>query len=353
MSGTVPAEESRVNPDLIETLLRRRKSTAVLYWRYKRPGRRVYASAIARLVAYRIAAAGAAIIAFALASFDGAVARAIGYPHSPPLNEISWAMITTAVAQSILSISHLAPVIVAFGLALVVIPLPHRWLFGITLLCAIGLGYYQSILPPFPWSELSSEIDGRIASVTRWMLSHPSSVSGLTPIAGLTVIAGYLFYRSWYTVTARTIGFIPHRPRSYAPSTFVAVSVSRRIAAAALTAGLLMLISWLVESMRVLLPQVRYATPPHWHIQLSLANWVLIAVAASLIVCVPRPNGHGRLLIILVAVVTIFAFWPQNLLPPPPGFPVASYNIWLLVIVYFPVTGVAFDLVSALLDWRL
>jgi hypothetical protein len=354
MSWAAPADEGQGNPALIGAMLRRRKSTPALYWRLKRPRAHVYAGAVARLVIYRLAAAAAAILAITLLAFVGAVAGNIGYPRWPALKSIGGGTIKVATVHATAELSHWAPAFLALGLVLVIIPRPHRWLFRITTVSGAALGYYQWRLPPFPQSTVASDITRRAASLTSRITLPVSSTSVSVAIVPLAVIAliGYILYRNAYALTARTTGFIPGRPVKHYRSTFRAVSVTRRLMAVPITAGLLAVNLWIVENIRVLLPSTRYGTFLLWHSQLSPAEWVLVTVAVALIICAPRPQGYPWLLIMLLVAVTAYALLPyQSLFPVPAGILAAPDSFWMLAIAYLLVTGLAFDLVAALLDW--
>ena len=72
------AADSEGDPALVEAMLRGRKSTAALYWRFRRPPASSYAIAVGLLVAYRLAAVVLTIIALAFFTFGGLVAGGIG-----------------------------------------------------------------------------------------------------------------------------------------------------------------------------------------------------------------------------------------------------------------------------------
>jgi hypothetical protein len=356
MSGTAPAEESWVNAALVRAMLRKRKSTAVLYWRFVRPRARIYGVAWAKFVAYRTAAAVTAIIVLVFASFDGSMLGAVGYPRWPQSSKINAGMITAAVVQASSYSSRLAPVILALGLVLVIIPRPHRWHFAIVLLGVIALGYFASALPPLARSKLSDAISGRVASAAHTVLSQETGTTplySLVLLAGTIVVIGYLLYRSCYTLALRTADLIPHRPRNHRRSTFMAVSVARRLIAAIVTGVLFAVSLWLVESGRLVLPVTRHATPGPWHVQFTLIEWMVLTVVAGLVVCGSRPNGNRWLLVALLTIMTVSAFWPHNAFPLPVGISAAPFGFWPLVIAYFAVIGMAFDVAAALLDWPL
>ncbi len=337
-------------------MLRRRKSTPVLYWHLKRPRAHVYAGAVARLVIYRLVAAAAAILAIMLLAFVGAVAGNIGYPHWPALKSISGGMINLATVHATAELSHWVPAFLALGLALVIIPRPHQWLFRITMVSGAALGYYQRRLPPFPHSTMANDIIRQAASLAGRITLPVSAKSLSTAIAPLAIVAliGYILYRSSYTLTMRTMSFIPRRPINHYRSTFRAVSVTRRLMAVPVTAGLLAVSLWIVENIRILLHITRIDVFLLWHSQPSPGEWLLVTVAVALIICTPRPQGYPLLLIALLVALTVYALWPyQSLFPMPTGILAAPGSFWMLAVAYLLVTGLAFDLVAALLDWRI
>ena len=380
MSLTAPVDEGQENPALVEVMLRRRKSAPALYWRLRRPKTRVYVGAVTRLVIYRLAAAAAAVLAITLLAFVGAVAGNIGYPRWPALKSIGAETIKVAAVHAMAEPSHWAPAFIAFGLVLVIIPRPHRWLFRITMAGGVALGYYQRRIPPFPPSTVSADITSRTASLisqairlvskTTVPVAPPSQLAAAlaTAVGSLALVAliGYVLYRNAYTLTARTTGFIPHRPVKHYRSMFCAVSVTKRLTAVPITAGLLTVDfwiaenirvllpvdSWIVEKIRVLLPATRYRAFLFAHSPLSPAQWVLAAAAVALIICAPRPRGYPWLLIVLLVAMTAYALVPyQSLFPVPTGFLAAPDSFWALAIGYLLMTGLAFDIVAALLDW--
>jgi hypothetical protein len=335
---------------------RRRQSSAVLYWRFVRPRARIYATSSAQFIGYRVVAAGGAIIAFALAAFDGAMVGAVGYPRWPPLNKVNAHVALEAIVQASSFASRLAPVILALGIVLAVMPRAHRWHFRIGLLCVIALGYFETSLPQLSQTKLSAEISSHVALAAHSVLSKQTGNSPLYLLGVLTVVIAafmYTFYLNYYSVAFRTLELIPHRPRNHRRSSFLAVSMARRLIAAIVTAVLLAISLWLMDSGRTLVSVTRHAGPGPWHARFTLIEWVLIALVAGLIVCGSRPNGSRWLLVVLLTVVTVGAFWPYNLFPLPAGIPTAPHSFWPLVIAYIAVTGMAFDLVTALLDWPL
>lgn len=349
MPGNASAAGARLDPTLVDAMLRRRKNTAVLYWHFARPRGRVFALAAARFGVYRLGAAVMMLISLVLASFLGATAGAIGYPRWPTVQDVNGSLITSASGQASLFACRYVLVTAVFSVALVVIPRPHRWIFRISLLISIALGYFLVILPAFPWPSPSNGFASHVASGTTSFFSQASNEWGL-PLLAIALV-GYLSYRRAFLLAARTTEFIPRRPKNHQRSSFVAVGLGRRLLAAIVTAALLALDFWLIESARTLLPQLRHFATPGWSVRLSLAGWLLAAAAAGLASCVSRPNGYRWLFVTLLTAVLIAGFWPRITFPLPTGFPATHYGFWVLVVIYIPVTGLAFDLVSALLDW--
>jgi hypothetical protein len=349
MPGNARAADERVNPALVEAMLRRRRNTALLYWRFARPRGRVYAVAAAKFGAYRLAAAGMMLISLVLTSFLGALAGAIGYHRWPAVQDINGNLITSASRQASVFACHYGLVTAAFSLALVIIPRPHRWIFRIAVLISVALGYFRVILPAFPWPSLPSGFVSHVAMITTSGFSQTSNVSGL--LLGAIAFAAYFFYRRASAFTTGAAKSIPRRPKNHGYSSFIAVGPGWRLMAATVTAALLAVDFWLVESARALLPRLHDFATSGWSVRFSLVGLLLVVAAAGLACCAPRPNGYRWLLVTLLAGVLIAGFWPQNVFPLPAGFPGPNYGFWVLVIAYIPVTGVAFDLVSALLDW--
>lgn len=341
----------RVSPALVKAMLRRRQNTAVLYWRFARPRGRVYAIAAARLGAYRLAVAGLMLVSLVLASFLGAVAGVVGYPRWPALQDINSELIVSASGQASLLACRYFLVTAAFSVALVIIPRPHGWIFRITPLISIALGYFAVILPTFSWPSLPFAFARHVASGTTSLFSQAANSWGL-PLLGIAVV-GYLSYRRAFVLAAETAEFFPRRPKVHQRSSFVAVGLSRRLLAATVTAALLALDFWLIESARTLLPQLHHFAAPDWSVRFSLAVWLLVAAAAGLASCVSRPNGFRWLLVTLLAAMLIAGFWLPNAFPLPAGIQALRYGFWVFVVIYIPVTGLGFDVVSALLDWPL
>jgi hypothetical protein len=354
MSWAASANESRGNPALIAAKLRRRGSTHALYWRYKRPRARVYAGALSRLVIYRLIAAVEAIFAITLLAFAGAVAGIIGYPRWPALKSIHSERISAATASAAAELSHCVPAFLLLGLIIVIVPRPHRWLFRITMLSGGAVGYFQQRIPSFPHSAVANDISARVASLTGRIplpkLTASVSIAMAPPV--IAVLIGYLLYRNSYTLTLRTTGLIPIHPAKHYRSTFRAVSVTRRLIAALVTAGLLAVNLWLAENMRLSLPDTHYGTFLLGTSHPSLMTWLIAVVVFALAICAPRPQGYQWLLIVFIIAITVYAFLPYQILPPMPvDVPAVPASFWVLAVVYLLVTGLAFDLAGALLDW--
>lgn len=354
MSWAAPTGESPGNPAFSAAMLLRRRSTHALYWRYKRPRARVYAVALSKLVIYRLAAAPLAIVAIMLLAFAGAVAGNIGYPRWPPLNTIKGEQISLATVRAAAGLGYWAPAFILLGLVLVIIPRPHRWLFRITMLGGAALGYFQQRIPSFPDSVLASEITARAGQVISGIPLDRSgasvSVAMVPPVIGALI--GYPLYRIAYTLTLRTTDFIPSRPVKHYRSSFRAVSVTKRLIAALVIAGSLAVNLWLMENMRLSLPRISYGSFLLGNSHLSLTAWLIAIVVCAVIICTPRPQGYQRLLLVFMVAITAYAFLPYQILPSiPVGIPVAPDSFWTLTVVYLLVTGLAFDLAGALLDW--
>jgi hypothetical protein len=353
MSWASPADEGQGNPALIKAMLHRRKSTPILYWRFKRPKARVYAAAVARLVAYRLGAAVPAVLSMTALAFIGAAAGIISSPRWPPLKSVSGEMINAATVHATAEIAHLAPAIVALSIALVIMPRPHRWLFTIITLGIGFLGYYQRYIPPFPQSTIASAITQRAASLISRIPLPTSGTSISVAIVPLVLIALIIYFsdRLYHATISRSASTIPRRPASHYRSTFRSVTAARRLSAASVAAVFLSIDLWIVVNLRAQPPVSRYAIPAHGHSPLSAAGWLLAVVAVAFLVCAPRPQGYRPLMILLVIGLTACAFLPYRLLAAPAGIPAAPHSFWPLIIAYLLITGFAFDLVAALLDW--
>ena len=327
-------------------MLRRRKSPAKLYWRLERPGPRKYARAVAHVIIYRAIAVAAASLAITLYAFLGVVAGNVSYPRWPAVRSIDGQTISLAEAHATAELNHWMPVFIVIGLILVSIPRAHLWIFRITMLSGVALGYYQRRLPPFPRSAVAIDIIRRTASLTS---SIPRHLAVSTAAVGLLVavaVVARILYRTAYILTVRTTSFIPRRPRSHNYSAFSRTRLTRRLAAVPVTAVLLSVSLWIVQNIRAPLPGARYG------VQSSVTDWMLATVVAALIICTSPPRGYRWPLIALWTAITVYALSPHvRLLRIPSWLPAASNSFWVLVITYFLVIGFGFDLVTALLDW--
>ncbi len=359
-------------------MLRRRRSSPRLYWRLRRPRPRIYARAAAKLIIYRIVAAAAASLAITLNALLGAIAGNINFPrwsslisiHGQTINSAishaktdltHWARtihsqtINSAISHAITDVTRWVPAFMVLGLILVSIPRAHQWIFNITMFGGLALGYYQRHLPPLPQSTVAADITKRSAALAIQIPQHLPVSSSLTiavlPLAAVVIVTGIL-ERSAYILTVRTTSFIPRRPISHYRSTFRAVSVTRRLAAAAITAGLLAVDIWIVRNIRTSLSGAHYGTFLLKHSQFPVTDWVLAAVIVALILCTPRPNGIKWLLVTILSAITAYAFLPDvNLLRIPSLMSASPNSLWALIIAYLFVTGFGFDLIIALLDW--
>jgi hypothetical protein len=328
-------------------MLRRRKSPAKLYWRLERPGLRKYARPVAHVIIYRAVAVAAASLAITLYAFLGVVIGNVSYPRWPAVRSIDDQTISLAEAHSTAELSHGVPAFIVLGLILVSIPRAHLWVFRITMLSGVALGYYYRRLPPFPQSALAIDIIRRTASLTRSIPRHlaVSPIAAVGLLLAAAVVARVL-YRTAYILTARSTSFIPRRPRSHNYSAFIRTELTRRLVAVPVTAVLLSVSLWIVQNIRAPLPGARYG------VQSSATDWMLATVVVALIICMPSPRGYRWPLITLWTAITVYALSPHvRLLRIPSWLPAASNSFWILVIVYFVVIGFGFDLVTALLDW--
>ena len=354
MSQAMPVGQSQRDAALIRKMLRRRRSTHVLYWRLKRPRARVYVGAVIRLVLYRVIAGAVAAVDLAISILAGAAAGNIGYPRWSAFEHMNPRIVHTATIQALSGFPHLAPAALALALPLVVIPRPPQWLFSMTLWAGVATGYFNRVIPPLQAPRLASEISRYMASVNSWVahLTPTTSLPGaLIPFA-VVVIAGAVIDRSAYRLLRSTVNFLPHRPASHYRSTFSAVSPARRATAAILTTGLLIADLWISVNLRRLLHAFTDVGSYYWRQPLSILQSVIIITVVAVIICAPRPQGYRGLLILLLTAVTVYTVWPHRIFPAPDGIPVMPYNFWVLVLIYIVTTGVIFDSVSALLDWR-
>jgi hypothetical protein len=353
MSWAAPTTERPEDTAAVQAMLRRRKSSAKLYWRLKRPTPRVYARALVRVIVYRVIAAVVASLAVALCVFLGVVAGNISYPRWPHLSTIQGRTIILADVHAVGGLGRWVPIFVAFGLILVCIPRAHRFIFGLTLLSSAALGYYQRYLPPLPASSVTSYTTRRTASLAS-RIPFKTSISltaSLVLLAAVAVVA-YILYRRAYSLTKRTTGFIPRRPVNHYHSAFISVSLTRRLAAAAVTWGLLSIELWIIENIRAPLPDTYYGISISGHSVSSAIAWILAAVVVALIICMPCPQGFRWLFYAILVATFAYAFSPHaHLVQLPTWLPAAHNSFWALVIAYIFVTGLGFYLVAALLDW--
>jgi hypothetical protein len=119
------AADSQGDPALVEAVLRGRKSTAALYWRFRRPPASSYAAAAAALVAYRLAAAAFSVIALAFFTFGGLVAGEIGNSRWTELADASKGTVEADTLHAAGLLTQWAPAVVLLGAVLTVIPRPR------------------------------------------------------------------------------------------------------------------------------------------------------------------------------------------------------------------------------------
>lgn len=353
MSWAAPTAERQEDAAAIQAMLRRRKSPAELYWRLQRPRPRIYARGVAGIIVYRVIAAVVASLAIALCVFLGIVAGIVGYPRWPSFGSIQGRTIILAGVHAVGELGRWVPIFIALGLVLVSIPRPHRFIFVPTLLGSAVLGYYQRYLPPFP----SSSVTAYTAKQAVSLASHiPSSRSiqlsaSLALLSAVAVIA-YILYRWAYGLVKRTMTFIPRRPMNRYHSAFISVSLTRRLVAAAITFALLSIELWIIDDIRAPLPGAHYGIAISGHSASSVIAWMLVAALVALIVCTPCPQGFRWLFCVILIAIAAYAFAPSiHLLQLPNWLPAVHNSFWVLVIVYFFVTGLGFDQVSRLLDW--
>jgi len=346
----------RENAAALRSMLRRRKSPARLYWLLERPGFRVYARAVARLIAYRVVAAAAASLAITLCGFLGAAVGNLGYPRWAAVGKINGLMASLAVVHADRDLSRLLPGFIMLGLILVSIPRARRWIFRLITLIAAVLGYYQRHLPPFWRSAATTSISRGVLSLTRLMQRHLAAPAQgdralVLAVAILAAYIAYGLYRIAYGLTAATMTFIPHRLKIRGTSGFFRVSVPRRLLAVPVTAALLAVSLWIVQGIRAPLPGAHsgmillgYRQPSAW--------WLAAAVGFALMICMPRPRGYPWLLVAVLVAVAAYASWPRvYLLRMPNWVPAAPHNFWLLLAAYLLVTGLGFGAVAAELGW--
>jgi hypothetical protein len=366
MPGVAQVGVRDESPAAFRARRRLRKSLARLYWRLERPRPRVYARAVAGVMVGRVIAAIAASLAITLCAFLGIVAGNMSYPRWPTVKSIDdGRAISVAAAPAALQLSRWAPVFIVFGVILICIPHAHLWIFRLTMLGAVAFGYYQRHLPPFPRSAVAVDITRRAAVLARWIQLHLASLeSRIKPQpAVLTVatvatliIAGiaYILYRKAYSLTVQNMSLVPRRLRSQHRSAFSSISLTRRLLAVPVVAGLLSADLWIVQNIRSALPNARYQAFLSTHNQISVTDWALAVLAAAFIVCGSPPRGYRRLLIALLIFIAAAALSAYVYLVQLPAWtPNTPDSFWLLVIAYFAVTGFGFELVTELLDWPL
>jgi hypothetical protein len=354
MSLAAPADERRGDPAAIRALLRRRQSTEKLYWLLSRPRLRAYATAIASLLLRRVIVAICAAAALALTAFLGVVAGNIGYPTWPAVKKIDGLAIWRADTHAASQVSAWAPAFLFLGLVLACIPRSHRWLFRLTILAGAALGYYRRLIPAFPRSALALDI-GRHAARLAGSIppsAPPSSIgAAITPLF-LVLGVAYVLYRCAYGTTKLTMRLIPRRRTSHLYSAFTTVNPVRRVAAVPVAGALLSFSLWTAEGIRASLPARVGQSLFLAHSAPSVTAWVVLAAGASMMICLPRPQGLQGLMILVLVAVTAYAFAPQvNLIGVPAWLPAAAGGFWMLIILYFVVAGLGFDLLAWLLDW--
>jgi hypothetical protein len=305
---------------------------------------------VVRVIVYRVIAAVVASLAVALSVFLGVVASNIGYPRWPPLGRIQGRTISLADVHAVAELGRWVPIFIAFGLILVCIPRAHRFIFGLAFLSGAALGYYQRYLPPLPAPSGTAYATRQAASLAG-RIPAESLIVSLALLAAVVVVA-YILYRSAYSLTMRTVSFIPRRPINHYRSAFRSVSLTRRLVAAAVTSGLLSIELWIIENIRTSLPGVYYGISISGHSASSAIAWILATVVVALMICMPCPQGFKWLFYAVLIAIAAYAFVPHvHLLQLPNWLPAAHNSFWALIIAYILVTGFGFDLVSALLDW--
>src|SRR6202043_2993685 len=80
--------------------------------------------------------------------------------------------IAAAISHATAGLAPLVPAFLLFGLILVSIPRPHRWIFSLTLDGGLALGYYQRHLPRLPLSAVTEAITTRSASLSTQLTRH-------------------------------------------------------------------------------------------------------------------------------------------------------------------------------------
>jgi hypothetical protein len=353
------AADSEDDPALIDAVLHGRKSTAAIYWRFQRPPPRAYAVAVALLVAYRLAAAVFLVIALAFFTLGGLVAGEIDIRNWTQLADVGKASVEGDTLYAAGLLSHWAPAVVLLGAVLAIIPRPRGWIAWSTMLGGIGLGYYQRRLPAVPRSATAGLISDwtspSAGQVTRhlaqWTNYFPGvRFSALLPLA-VFAVAGFACCQFAGNLSKRSTANLPRRPAWKYHSPFIAVSVARRLAAAAVTAVLLTADLWLLADIHAATPGSASAAGHPDYLRFSLVLTVLAIIGAALCACTPRPSGYRWLLVVVLFALLVCAYWPWRLVITPIGSPAISPDFWVLTATYLLVTGTGFSLVSGLLDW--
>jgi hypothetical protein len=314
-----------------------------------------------------------ASLAITLYVFLGIVLGNMSYPRWSTTKNIDdgWA-ISVAAVPAVVQLSRWVPAIVLFGVILISIPRANIWIFRLTILGSVALGFYQRYLPPFPQPAAIGDIVRRVTSAGDWAQSHLALLTGRMQVAqqrgswvvpvyiGISlaiVLIAFILYRSAYVLTVRTGSSFPRRPRSHNGSGSYLTSLSRRLMAVLVTVALLSADLWILQNIHSSLPEARYgAFFEDNHI--AAIDWALAALGAALITCaalitwVLRPRGYRWIWIAFLVAMTVYAVSTHvYLLHLPAWIPPAPQGFWMIVIIYFIVTVFCFDLVAALLDW--
>ena len=340
-------------------MLRRRRSTAKLYWLVERPRPRAYVRGVAHAAVNRLIVAVEASLAILLCVFLGAVAAALSHPRWPALSSIDDLTIRLTVARAVVNLSRCVPMCLLLGLTLAAIPRAQVWLFRFTMLSGVAIGYYQGYLPPLPRSADITRNATSLATLARHQLVVISAANAAPAAAiaaaSLVVAAGaaLIFYREAYALSTRTISLIPHRPRNHNRSAFFRVSLARRLTAVPVTAALIAISIWIVQNARPVLPGAHYGVVLFGYHESSVTGWIAITAIVALLICVPAPRGNRLLLVAILLAIAVYAVWPQaHLLRVPGWMPMAApRSFWVLGAAYLLVTGLGFGAVAALLGW--
>jgi hypothetical protein len=373
MSGTASAGVPERNPATVRAARRRDRRLAKLYWCLWRPRPGEYARAVAGITICRVTAAVMASLAITLYVFLGIVLGNMSYPRWSTTKNIGdgWA-ISVAAVPAVVQLSRWVPAIVLFSVILISIPRANIWIFRLTILGGVALGFYQWYLPPFPQPAAIGDIVRRVTSAGGWAQSHLALLTSRMQVAqqqgswvvpvyiGISlaiVLFAFILYRSAYLLTARTGSSFPRRPRSHNGSGSYPTSLSRRLMAVLVTVALLSADLWILQNIHSSLPEARYgAFFEDNHI--AAIDWALAALGAALIIgaalitWVLRPRGYRWIWIAFLVAMTVYAVSTHvYLLHLPAWIPPAPQGFWMIVIIYFIVTVFCFDLVAALLDW--